>query len=98
MYDSRVLERECGLTATVVEGVHVDDKAQCEAIDANLDHGLSQGIIESTNTKIRLLTRIVFGFHGLHPYRSSPSRYSLSAAIHYDSRPKLTHGYDRRAT
>ena len=33
-----------------------------EAIDAALDHGLSQGLIESTNTKIRLLTRIAFGF------------------------------------
>ena len=38
-----------------------------EAIDANLDHGLSQGLIESTNTKIRLLTRIAFGFHGPQP-------------------------------
>ena len=37
------------------------------AIDANLDHGLSQGPIESTNTKIRLLTRIAFGFHGPQP-------------------------------
>ena len=33
-----------------------------DAIDAALDHGLSQGLIESTNTKIRLLTRIAFGF------------------------------------
>lgn len=33
-----------------------------QAIDATLDHGLSQGLIESTNTKIRLLTRIAFGF------------------------------------
>ena len=33
-----------------------------QAIDAALDHGLSQGLIESTNTKIRLLTRIAFGF------------------------------------
>jgi transposase len=32
------------------------------AIDAALDHGLSQGLIASTNTKIRLLTRIAFGF------------------------------------
>jgi transposase len=32
------------------------------AIDAALDHGLSQGLIESTNTKIRLLTRIAYGF------------------------------------
>jgi transposase len=33
-----------------------------EAIDATLDHGLSNALIESTNTKIRLLTRIAFGF------------------------------------
>lgn len=33
-----------------------------ESIDANLDHGLSNGLIESTNTKIRLLTRVAFGF------------------------------------
>lgn len=32
------------------------------AIDATLDHGLSNALIESTNTKIRLLTRIAFGF------------------------------------
>jgi len=38
-----------------------------EAIKANLEHGLSQGLIESTNTKIRLLTRIAFGFHGPQP-------------------------------
>ena len=37
------------------------------AIDANLDHGLNQGLIESTNTKIRLLTRIAYGFHGPQP-------------------------------
>ncbi|UNX55518.1 ISL3 family transposase [Georgenia sp. TF02-10] len=34
-----------------------------DAIDATLDHGLSNGLIESTNTKIRLLTRQAFGFH-----------------------------------
>ncbi len=33
-----------------------------KAIDTALDHGPSQGLIESTNTKIRLLTRIAFGF------------------------------------
>ena len=31
-------------------------------IDASLEHGLSNALIESTNTKIRLLTRIAFGF------------------------------------
>ena len=36
-------------------------------IDAALDTGLSQGLVESTNTKIRLLTRIVFGFHRYQP-------------------------------
>jgi transposase len=37
------------------------------AIDAALEHRLSQGLVESTNTKIRLLTRIAFGFHGPQP-------------------------------
>jgi transposase len=37
------------------------------AIDVALDTGLSQGLIESTNTKIRLLTRVAFGFHGPQP-------------------------------
>lgn len=37
------------------------------AIDATLESGLSNGLIESTNTKIRLLTRIAFGFHGPEP-------------------------------
>jgi transposase len=32
------------------------------SIDAALDHDLSNALIESTNTKIRLLTRIAFGF------------------------------------
>jgi transposase len=38
-----------------------------DAIDVALDTRLSQGLIESTNTKIRLLTRIAFGFHGYQP-------------------------------
>jgi transposase len=38
-----------------------------QAIDVALDTGLSQGLIESTNTKIRLLTRVAFGFHGYQP-------------------------------
>lgn len=32
------------------------------SILAAIEHGLSNGLIESTNTKIRLLTRIAFGF------------------------------------
>jgi transposase len=41
--------------------------AHREAIDVALDTGLSQGLIESTNTKVRLLTRVAFGFHGPQP-------------------------------
>ena len=37
------------------------------AINATLDSGLSNGLVESTNTKIRVLTRIAFGFHGPEP-------------------------------
>jgi transposase len=32
-------------------------------IEATLDLGLSNALVESVNTKIRLLTRIAFGFH-----------------------------------
>jgi transposase len=32
-------------------------------IHATLEHGLSNALVESVNTKIRLLTRIAFGFH-----------------------------------
>lgn len=37
------------------------------AIDAALDSGLSNALVESTNTKIRLLTRVAFGFHSAEP-------------------------------
>lgn len=35
-------------------------------IDATLDCGLSNALIESTNTKIRLITRVAFGFKDPH--------------------------------
>jgi transposase len=34
-----------------------------DSIHAALDHGLSNGLIESVNTKIRVITRMAFGFH-----------------------------------
>jgi transposase len=37
--------------------------AQRTRINATLDHDLSNALIESVNTKIRLITRIAFGFH-----------------------------------
>ncbi len=61
------------------------------AIDAALEHGLSQGLIESTNTKIRLLTRIAFGF------RSPEALIALAMLALGGHRPalpgrKTTHG------
>jgi transposase len=47
--------------------LHRKISAHRDAIEATLDHGLSNALIESTNTKIRLLTRIAFGFHGHQP-------------------------------
>jgi len=38
-------------------------RAHLPAIHATLDHGLSNGLIESVNTKIRVITRMAFGFH-----------------------------------
>ena len=37
------------------------------AIHATLEEGMSNARVESANTKIRLLTRIAFGFHGPEP-------------------------------
>jgi transposase len=53
------------------------------AIDAALEHGLSQGLIESTNTKIRLLTRIAFGF------RSADALIALAMLALGGHRPTL---------
>jgi hypothetical protein len=33
------------------------------AIDAALEHGLSSALIESASTKIRVITRVAFGFN-----------------------------------
>ncbi len=43
------------------------DRRHRPAIHAALEHGLSNALVESVNTKIRLLTRIAFGFHGPEP-------------------------------
>jgi transposase len=41
-------------------------KKNREAIEATLHHGLSNALIESTNTKIRVITRTAFGFTDPH--------------------------------
>ena len=50
----------CRIPACVALGKQV--RQHRAAIDAALDHNLSNALIESTNTKIRLLQRVAFGF------------------------------------
>ena len=52
--------RRCRIPAFV--HLATPDRRHPRQIDAALDHGLSNALIESINTKIRLLTRIAFGF------------------------------------
>lgn len=67
-----------------------------QAIDAALDHGLWQGLIESTHTKIRLLTRIAFGFRSPEALIAWPCSPSAAAAPPYRAEPN-THGSVSRA-
>ena len=60
------------------------------SIDAALEHGLSQGLIESTNTKIRLLSRIAFGF------RSPEALIALAMLALGGHRPALPGRYHPR--
>jgi transposase len=52
--------RRCRIPTFVELGTKI--KRHRVAIDACLEHGMSNALTESTNTKIRLLTRIAFGF------------------------------------
>ena len=36
------------------------------AIEISIDHKLSNALVESVNTKLRLITRLAFGFHDPH--------------------------------
>jgi len=42
-------------------------RAHRQAIHDVLDHGLSNARLEAANTKLRLLTRLAFGFHSPQP-------------------------------
>jgi transposase len=37
-----------------------------DAIHVSIDHDLSNALVESVNTKLRLITRMAFGFHDPH--------------------------------
>lgn len=64
-------------------------------IDSALVHGLSNARVEAANAKLRLLTRLAFGFHShaLDRARDASSRRPLSAT----SKARLAHGHVRRA-
>ena len=53
------------------------------SINAALDHGMSNALIESKNTKIRLLTRIAYGF------QSADALIALALLAHGGHRPTL---------
>jgi transposase len=53
--------RRCRIPAFVDLAARIS--AHREAIEAALEHGLSNALVESVNTKLRLITRIAFGFH-----------------------------------
>jgi transposase len=53
--------RRCRIPAFVKLARSISDHRA--GIQATLLHGLSNGLVESVNTKLRLLTRIAFGFH-----------------------------------
>lgn len=80
--------QRCRIPAFVKLGQRI--RKHRAAIDASLEHGLSNGLIESTNTKIRLLTRIAFGF------RSPEALIALAMLSLGGHRPSLpgrtTHG------
>ena len=61
-----------------------------QRIDATLDHRLSNALVESVNTKIRLLTRIAFGF------RSPDALIGLAMLSLGGHRPVLPSRHDPR--
>ena len=54
-----------------------------DSILAAIEHGLSNGLVESVNTKIRLLTRVAFGF------RSPDALIALAMLSLGDHQPEL---------
>lgn len=53
----------------IEEFIHLADRIAKvgDRVEATLVHGLSNALVESMNTRIRLLTRIAFGFHSPQP-------------------------------
>lgn len=71
----------CRIPAFVELGAKI--RRHRRSIEAALEHNLSNGLIESTNTKIRLLQRIAFGF------KSADSLVALAMLALGGFRPEL---------
>ena len=56
--------RRCRIPAFVTLGRKVTRHRA--AIEASIEHRLSNALVESVNTKLRLITRLAFGFHDPH--------------------------------
>src|SRR6266487_2774439 len=56
--------RRCRIPAFVDLAARVTTHRQ--AIEVGIEHRLSNALVESVNTKLRLITRIAFGFHDPH--------------------------------
>ena len=54
-----------GPNRVVTPGPNQTVKLNRASILAAIENGLSNGLIESVNTKIRLITRIAFGFRSI---------------------------------
>ena len=83
MQNNRVWQRACGLTATVVEGIRFDEAA--EAIVCRLDLTLGRAADAD-------------GAAAGHPVMTEELVGHVGEFSTLTPRPKLTHGYSRRAT
>jgi len=90
-----VWARRCRIPAFVKLARSITDHRA--GIQATLLHGLSNGLVESVNTKLRLLTRIAFGFRSQTRSSGSPCWPSAACARRCPDELERTHGYSRRA-
>ena len=98
------IDAACASDVDVFVDLGYQIRANRDGIENALKHGLSNGIVESVNTKIRLLLRVGFGFHSpqavialamlaLGGYRPPlPGRPRRPHANRRVRDPTLTHG------
>lgn len=68
-----------------------------DAIVASIEHGLSNALAESVNTKIRLIVRMAFGFHSVDAIAARDAQPRRPAARSSRQVISQTHASVRRA-